>query len=204
MPASPAIAQRGEMPARLRSGPDDPTLSLSSQSGVQIGHGPGGGQVEAVSSPAPQAAQPSGGEGFGNFVQRLMDPDAEARNVTIDWLQQKGYSPNDAKLITANKPMLQAIITNHYKGMQPTEFDQRAQAAQRYGLTGDQARNFTLTGDIPKPADAKRSVQTIYDAQGNEQKVWFDENTGSYTPIGAAKSGLFTPEEEAQWRTSTG
>lgn len=195
-------ARRGEPPAWLRSsmgGPDDPTLSLSSHSGVQTGHGPGRGQGEAVRSPAPQPAapqQPSGGR-FGGFFQKLVDPDAEARNVTVDWLQQKGYSPEDAKLITANKPFLQQIINQHYKEQQPSEFDQRATAAQRYGLTGDQARNFTLTGDIPKPAEAKRSVQTIYE-NGNEQKVWFDENTGEYKPIGGAKSDLLSPEAEAQ------
>lgn len=154
-------------------------------------------QTPPRSVPSIEPPARSGG-GFRDFVQKLVDPDAEARNVTVDWLQQKGYSPEDAKLITANKPFLQQIINQHYKGQQPSEFDQRATAAQRYGLTGDQARNFTLTGDIPKPSEAKRSVQTIYDAQGNEQKVWFDENTGAMTPIGGSKSAVLTPEEEAQ------
>jgi hypothetical protein len=181
-------------------GPDDPTLSLSSHSGVQAGHGPGRGQVEAVRSPAPQPAapqQPSGG-GFGGFFQKLVDPDAEARNVTVDWLQQKGYSPEDAKLITANKPFLQRIINQHYKEQKPTEYDQRAAAARKYGLPEDQMAAYTLTGDIPKPAEAKRSVQTIYDDQGNERKVWLDETTGAMTPLGGSKSAVLSPEEEAQ------
>lgn len=44
----------------------------------------------------------------------------------------------------------------------------------------------------------KRSIQTIYGQDGNEQKVWFDERTGQYTPLGGAKTNLLTPEELAQ------
>lgn len=43
-------------------------------------------------------------------------------------------------------------------------------------------------------------METVYDAQGNEQKIRVDVNSGRYEPIGGSKSALMSPEEEAQKR----
>jgi hypothetical protein len=111
-------------------------------------------QAQSMAQPAPHAAPEAGRGGFsqavGDFFTSLVDPQAKGRNLTIDWLQKQGLDQGSATLLAGNKPALQSYLLQHAKGNGPTEFDQRAAAAQQYGLdpSTPEGRNFILSGKL--------------------------------------------------------
>lgn len=148
------------------------------QSGVG-GSAPQGAPPEAIApqqapipGQAPQApAAPSGG-GIGGLLSGLFGGGESARkNETISWLQQQGMDPGTATLMAGNKQALQQYLLQRSQGGGGSEFDQRAQAAQRYGLEGEAAQQFILTGKTPEPPNMREDfgLNPIYgkDKDGN-------------------------------------
>lgn len=112
-------------------------------------------QTGAIAPQAPSAPQavsgPSGGNAVGGLLtglQDLFNPQARGRNMTIQYLTQKGYDPGTATLIAGDKGLLRQVLVG---GKGKNEFDQRAAAAKQYGLdiSTPEGRDFVLTGRIP-------------------------------------------------------
>jgi hypothetical protein len=102
--------------------------------------------------PQAQIAQASpAGAGAGNFLTDLLMPKTAAKNRTAAYLQQQGMDAGTANLLVSDPQMLSAYLQQKMKGVGPTAFDQRAEAAKQYGLdpSTPEGRNFILTGNIP-------------------------------------------------------
>jgi hypothetical protein len=122
-------------------------------------------QQQAMAQNAPQMPQqappaPGGGLGaLGGILQGIIAPQAAQKNQTVGWLTQQGLDQGTATVLASDKASLRSYILQKSKGAGPTEFDQRAAAAQQYGLdpTTPEGRNFILTGSINKPEGDKQT-----------------------------------------------
>jgi hypothetical protein len=64
--------------------------------------------------------RPAQAAGGGSFLQNLFDPEAKARNATMNWLvNEKGYDENAASVIVRDKQFLQEILRDHARGGDP-------------------------------------------------------------------------------------
>ncbi|WP_292210669.1 hypothetical protein [Mesorhizobium sp.] len=144
-------------------------------------------QGQPMPQAAPQAApEASGGSfgglgGIGGFISNLLNPQAAQRNHTIGWLQKQGLDEGTATLLAGSKPALQQYLLQRTKGGGETEFDQRAMAAQQYGLDpgSDEGRAFILSGKLPESRGgaAEMSLNTIpgVDENGNSVLIQVDK-----------------------------
>lgn len=70
----------------------------------------------------------------------------QQQNMTKRWLMaNKGLSAEEAEMAMSNP----AILNTYLKGGDTNEYQERAAAARDYGLTGDEATSFVLTGQLP-------------------------------------------------------
>jgi hypothetical protein len=103
--------------------------------------------------PMPQSAPapaPAGNGGrFGDILTSIFAPKQSGRNQTVAYLQKQGLDPGAATILASDKGALRSYLL---KGGQKSDFDQRAAAAQQYGLdlTTPEGRNFILTGKLPE------------------------------------------------------
>jgi len=104
-------------------------------------------QPTPQAQPSPQTAQ----AGPGGFLTDLLMPKTAAKNRTAAYLQQQGMDAGTANLLVSDPQMLSTYLQQKLKGVGPTTFDQRADAAKQYGLdpSTPEGRNFILTGNIP-------------------------------------------------------
>lgn len=127
----------------------------------------------APAAPPMAAPAPSGG-GIGGFLSNLLNPQDAGKNQTISWLRQQGMDEGTATMFASSKPALQQYLLKRAEGGGgATAFDQRAQAAQQYGLDPNtpDGRDFILTGNLPQArgGNAELGLQPQFgvDDQGN-------------------------------------
>lgn len=174
-------------------------------------------QAQTAPSPAPMPqsapASPQGGNGggLGDFLGGLIAPQRAGRNRTVSWLQQQGLDEGTATLLAGNKGALQKYLIDRSMG-NASEFDQRAQAAQRFGLSGEEAQQFVLTGKLdgdkdlinagkgrlydpntgqwltaPDMGTDAPTVQSFYDENGMEYKAQWNPQKREWEPVGGSK-----------------
>lgn len=141
---------------------------------------------------------PSGG-GLGGLLQGIFAPKAAQRNKTVQLLMQDGLDEGTATLVAQDKQSL-----NHYlrqrafgEGQQPSEFDQRAQAAQNAGLQPGtpEFQHFYLTGKLP---GEEAGQQLINVGKGR----LYDPNTRQF--ITAPDMGTDAPTVQTFYDEKTG
>lgn len=145
-----------------------------------------GRQAPQAGPPAPVAApqapmqpdmaqtastRPAGG-GIGGFLGSLLAPKSAQRNKTVQLLMQDGLDEGTATLVAQDKGSLQHYLRQRAFGDgSKNEFTERAQAAQQYGLSGDAAQQFVLTGKLPEDPSMREDfgLNPIYgkDKDGN-------------------------------------
>src|SRR5690606_18121852 len=178
---------------------------------VQAFSAPQSPQAQPMPQSAPASPQGGNGGGFGDFLGDLLMPQRAARNRTVSWLQQQGLDEGTATLLAGNKSALQQYLLQRSQGT-ATEFDERARAAQQYGLEGEDARQFILTGKLdggqelinagkgrlydpntkqwitaPDMGTDAPTVQSFYDDKGQEYKAQWNPQTREWEPVGGAK-----------------
>lgn len=130
-------------------------------------------QAQPMPQNAPQAAPVSSDGGLGGILGEVFAPKTTARNRTTSWLQSRGLDPGTATVLASDKDALRSYILQRSKGGGLTEFDQRAQAAQQYGLDprSEEGRNFILSGNLPEARGGASELglnpQYGVDDQGN-------------------------------------
>lgn len=153
----------------------------------------------------------SGGGGIGGLLGNLFNPGGAQRNRTVEWLTSQGMDPGTATFVAGNKKLLQGYLSDRLSG--GTEFEQRARAAQQYGLSGKEAQQFILSGDLqdsekdlvnagkgrlydpntgrwltaPDMGTDAPTVQSFYDKDGREYKAQWDAQKREWVPVGASK-----------------
>ncbi|TIR87364.1 MAG: hypothetical protein E5X05_01315 [Mesorhizobium sp.] len=123
-------------------------------------------QAQPMPQNAPQAAPVSNGGGLRGILGEVFAPKTTARNRTTSWLQSQGLDPGTATVLASDKGALRSYILQRSRGGGLTEFDQRAAAAQQYGLDpqSDEGRSFILTGNLGAKGDTATSDMKEYDA----------------------------------------
>lgn len=135
-------------------------------------------QGQPAPQPAPQASPVAGA---GDFLTNLFAPKMAAKTRTVGWLQEQGLDPGTATVLASDKGALRTYMLQRAKGGGATEFDQRAQAAQQYGLQQgtDEYRNFVLSGKLPEArggtAEVGLNTITGVDAAGNPVLIQVDK-----------------------------
>lgn len=139
-------------------------------------------QTPDMQQTASVAAPATSGGGIGGFLSNMFDGGQSAgRNATMQWLSQQGLDEGTAAVLASDKPSLQAYLRDKIKGGGASEFDQRAQAAQQYGLdpASDEGRAFILSGKLPESRGgaAEMSLNTIpgVDENGNSVLIQVDK-----------------------------
>ena len=56
------------------------------------------------------------------------------QNQTVEWLTKQGMSPEEAQMVASQPNVLSEFLKQRMKGGQESEYQQRAAAAQQYGL----------------------------------------------------------------------
>jgi hypothetical protein len=99
----------------------------------------------AATGPAPSGSASGGGFGnvIGGFLQDLIDPQARARNQTVDWLQRQGLDAGTATLYAGDKTLLRQYLASRAAANGPEE----ALKMEKLGLELKNLRNPT-TDDI--------------------------------------------------------
>lgn len=123
-------------------------------------------QGQPMPQNAPQAAPTPAGGGIGGLLGNLFGGGARSgENQTVQWLTGQGMDPGTATMMAKHKPALQQYLLQRSQGGKASDFDQRAQAAQQYGLdpNSPEGRNFILSGDLPEARGgaAELSLQAI-------------------------------------------
>lgn len=87
------------------------------------------------------------------------------QNQTVEWLMAQGMSPEEAQMVAGQPNVLSEFLKQRMKGGQQSEYEQRAAAAQQYGLdpNSPDGQAFILSGDIPEARGgaAEMSLNTI-------------------------------------------
>ena len=152
-------------------------------------------QVPGQQSPfqnllAPEVALPTammlmGGQGnaqnFANAAgvlgpalgqQKQLQAQTAEKNRTLDFFRQQ--APEYAAMIDAGMPVGDAWQEyNRARTAKPqiSEYEERSAAAKQYGLTGDDAMSFILTGNLPSgrfgSAEVGLQMIPVYDEKGN-------------------------------------
>lgn len=175
-----AMAQTGLGPEQLAR-----YHQMSGMGGGQAMPAPQAAPSGAMQPPAaPQAPDqmqtastaPSGGGfmgGLGDAIGGLFNPKGAQKNRTVQLLMQDGLDEGTATLVAQDKTSL-----NHYlrqrafgEGPKADEYQQRSQVAQQFGLSGDEAKSFILTGNMPDKTQPNRPTAVV-----NGKVV--DTNTG--------------------------
>ena len=127
--------------------------------------------------------------------------DRRSQNETAAWLRGEGVGPGEAAFLTSHPTALNSWYTAWKNGDKPDWqihelFNDKGQK-QKFMVDMKTGNLSPLGGsEIVKP---KLSIQTTYDASGNETKSLVNEDTGEIvTQIGGTKTNLLTPEELAQ------
>lgn len=132
-----------------------------------------------------QSSEPASGSGIGDFLSDLIAPQRRQKNITMQWLQAQGLDQGTATVLASDKPALRSYLLQRSKGGGLTEFDQRAAAAQQFGLdlTSKDGRNFILTGKLPD--EKQREIRN--DANGVPRYV--DNGAAVYPSDQSASAG---------------
>jgi hypothetical protein len=134
---------------------------------------PQGQPMAQDATQAPQQAPTGGLGGLGGILQSIIAPQSAQKNKTVGWLTSQGLDPGTATVLASDKTALRSYILQKSKGGGMTAFDERAQAAQQYGLdpTSPDGRDFILTGNLPQArggnAELGLNPQYGVDDQGN-------------------------------------
>ena len=72
------------------------------------------------------------------------------QNQTVEWLTKQGMSPEEAQMIASQPNVLSEFLKQRMKGGQQSEYEQRAAAAQLYGLdpNSPEFQHYILTGNM--------------------------------------------------------
>lgn len=72
------------------------------------------------------------------------------QNQTVEWLMKQGMSPEEAQMIAGQPNVLSEYLKTRMKGGQQSEYEQRAAAAQQYGLdpNSPEFQHYILTGNM--------------------------------------------------------
>lgn len=95
------------------------------------------------------------------------------QNQTVEWLTKQGMSPEEAQMVAGQPNVLSEFLKQRMKGGQQSEYEQRAAAAQQYGLDPNtpEGQAFILSGDLPEArggaAELGLNPQYGVDDQGN-------------------------------------
>lgn len=95
------------------------------------------------------------------------------QNQTVEWLMSQGMSPEEAQMVAGQPNVLSEFLKQRMKGGQQSEYEQRAAAAQQYGLdpNSPDGQAFILSGDLPEArggaAELGLTPQYGVDDQGN-------------------------------------
>lgn len=108
----------------------------------------------------------------GLAQQKELQAQTAEKNRTIDFFRSQ--APEYAQMIDAGMPVSeawQAYTKQKFAKPETNEYEERRAAAEQYGLTGDDATSFVLTGSLPtgRYGSAEVGLQPIpvYDGQGN-------------------------------------
>lgn len=188
-PAAPRPAPAALTPGQIRAFmPEEADSAIAPTMPAGGRSAPVGRQAQAA--PAAGSPAPRGG-GIGGFLGNLLNPQGAAKNQTIGFLMNQGLDEGTATLLAGNKPALQKYLLDKSMG-KASEFDERARAAQQYGLTGEAAQRFVLSGELN---DGSNRQTAVIDGK------LVDTNTGEVVgDYGDDKPGYrtLTPEEVAQ------
>jgi|GEM_PF-4969154 len=153
--------------------------------------------------------------GFGGGLHRTSAQNALTGNQSLmaDALKNAGTAPDlksaTSALTESGIPSLQKSgVDQHMKMLADDpnkEYRVRAAQWKQMGYGPDTAgyKEYVLTGRIPSPQSqnaAAPSISEIYDDQGRKQKVYWDQASGTYKPIGGAAvptSGAVNPLSRA-------
>ena len=74
------------------------------------------------------------------------------QNQTVEWLMKQGMSPEEAQMIAGQPNVLSEFLKQRMKGGQQSEYEQRAAAAQQYGLDPNtpEGQAYILSGKLPE------------------------------------------------------
>ena len=72
------------------------------------------------------------------------------QNQTVEWLTKQGMSPEEAQMVASQPNVLSEFLKQRMKGGQESEYQQRAAAAQQYGLDPNtpEFQHYILTGNM--------------------------------------------------------
>lgn len=95
------------------------------------------------------------------------------QNQTVEWLMGQGMSPEEAQMVASQPNVLSEFLKQRMKGGQQSEYEQRAAAAQQYGLDPEspEGQAYILSGKLPESrggaAELGLNPQYGVDDQGN-------------------------------------
>jgi len=95
------------------------------------------------------------------------------QNQTVEWLTKQGMSPEEAQMIASQPNVLSEFLKQRMKGGQQSEYEQRAAAAQQYGLdpNSPEGQAYILSGKLPESRGgaAELGLNVLYakDDKGN-------------------------------------
>ncbi|MGY2995447.1 hypothetical protein [Mesorhizobium sp. URHB0026] len=174
MAGAPAQVGDHANPAALLQGLTAPQGQQATQQAVPPQAPQGQPMPQSAPAAPPVAAPPPSGGGIGGFLSNLLNPQDAGKNQTISWLRKQGMDEGTATMFASSKPALQQYLLKRAQGGGgATAFDQRAQAAQQYGLdpNSPDGRDFILTGNLPQArgGNAELGLQPQFgvDDQGN-------------------------------------
>lgn len=150
MPSAPQMApQQVQQPQAAPQAPQQPQMRQP---------------MPQSAPPAPVAPQAPSGGGIGGFLESIVAPNRSARNKTASWLKTQGMDDVTATAVAADPQLLRSVMMQRMQGQKLSDFDQRASAADQYGLTEpEDRRKFILTGNLPEARGgaAEMSLNTI-------------------------------------------
>ncbi len=158
--------------AQQRLGGLPPQMQQQPMQAPQQPQAPQGQPMPQDAPQVPQQAPQGGMGGLGGILQNIIAPQSAQKNKTVGWLTSQGLDPGTATVLASDKGALRSYILQKSKGGM-TAFDERAQAAQQYGLdpTTPDGRDFILTGNLPQArggnAELGLNPQYGVDDQGN-------------------------------------
>lgn len=180
----------GMQPARSGTvAPPQPTArSMLTAQGEPSAQGTGG-----LSTRLPMGGVASGGTDWrqvlGDIAPALMMMDPLGRNnqAAAMMMRQNDLHRQDAKIDKNRNETREYLLS---KGIDPGEADM---------LVNDQALLRQWFGESRKSQTPDWEIGTIYDSQGREQRIMYDQRDPSrYSALGGAKSDILSPEAEAQ------
>lgn len=126
-----------------------------------------------------------GAAGQGLQAQKSRQEELAQQNRTLEYFKQN--APEFAEMVASGMPVGEAWKTyteQRYAKPARNDYAERREAAEQYGLTGDDATSFVLTGQLPTgrfgSAEVGLSPIPVYDDRG---QVRLYQPTKSGTPV---------------------